>query len=495
MNLSKKVLFYFTVLTFLTISHAQTNWSVAVIDSFNTTNVGQGIWGLNSTVHDNAIHLTYYYHSIRSETTLLYAVSNGGGFTVDTVAHISGFNSYGVSTSIQFNSDGTKWIYAGFYSYPNRIIGVFKENGANWDYEFIDATGNFKTVNAIRGNQEIGFVYSSLGSNQNISQQHIKYAFWNGSQWNITTISDRGDTWKTSPTIVEAGGKIYLTYSEGRYPDSLLARVFVKENQTWQESFTDLLEIPYAGGAIDGLSNLLGATSDGMPALLHSLSDEVLPSYFMINGGNWRRTTINYPDPQILTHRLYGSNILFDDENTMFTISQSAYSQPRLSWVKEDGSAGYSDIPFKYGIILQDFVIFDGKIYVYYFDGFTSYPYDRPSTFKEAQIDINTLLTDVQGDREVLASNFELYQNYPNPFNPTTTIGFSVPSNIKSETGNVKLVVYDILGREVITLVNERKLPGNYKVKFDAGKLSSGMYFCTLSNGSYKQSKKMILLK
>jgi Secretion system C-terminal sorting domain len=86
--------------------------------------------------------------------------------------------------------------------------------------------------------------------------------------------------------------------------------------------------------------------------------------------------------------------------------------------------------------------------------------------------------------------DFSLEQNYPNPFNPTTTIKYSIP---KEE--NVTLKVFDVLGREVVTLINEEQKAGEYTVGFDGSKLSSGIYFYKLTSGKYIQIKKMILLK
>ncbi|MEW5843122.1 MAG: YCF48-related protein [Bacteroidota bacterium] len=94
-------------------------------------------------------------------------------------------------------------------------------------------------------------------------------------------------------------------------------------------------------------------------------------------------------------------------------------------------------------------------------------------------------------------TDFVLYQNYPNPFNPTTTIKFSIPSVGRNSisTSKVTLKVYDLLGREITTLVNEEKLAGNYEVKFDGSKLCSGVYFYRLTAGDFTASKKLILLK
>lgn len=85
---------------------------------------------------------------------------------------------------------------------------------------------------------------------------------------------------------------------------------------------------------------------------------------------------------------------------------------------------------------------------------------------------------------------YSLNQNYPNPFNPSTTINYSIKS-----AGDVSLKVYDILGTEVASLVNEVKEPGNYSVTFDATKLPSGMYVYILSAGNFIDTKKLILLK
>jgi len=92
-------------------------------------------------------------------------------------------------------------------------------------------------------------------------------------------------------------------------------------------------------------------------------------------------------------------------------------------------------------------------------------------------------------------AQFKLEQNYPNPFNPSTTIRYSIPSVGTHGNASVRLVVYDILGREVTTLVNKVQKPGNYEVKFDASNLTSGLYFYKITSGSFMKTMKMILLR
>lgn len=99
------------------------------------------------------------------------------------------------------------------------------------------------------------------------------------------------------------------------------------------------------------------------------------------------------------------------------------------------------------------------------------------------------LITNVKGNINI-PEHLTLFQNYPNPFNPTTTIQFTIPVR-----GNVKLKVFDLLGNEVATLVNEIKEPGSYNVIFDGSKLSSGVYFCSLFSTGMVKTRKLILLK
>ena len=86
--------------------------------------------------------------------------------------------------------------------------------------------------------------------------------------------------------------------------------------------------------------------------------------------------------------------------------------------------------------------------------------------------------------------DFSLSQNYPNPFNPSTIISWQSP------VGSYQtLKVFDVLGNEVATLVNEYKTAGSYSVTFEAGNLSSGIYYYTISAGDFHQTKKLVLLK
>ena len=98
--------------------------------------------------------------------------------------------------------------------------------------------------------------------------------------------------------------------------------------------------------------------------------------------------------------------------------------------------------------------------------------------------------TDVSEDNITVSSQFLLSQNYPNPFNPSTVISYQVP-----KTDFVSLKIYDVLGNEVATLINEEKSAGSYSINFNASKFPSGVYFYTLRSGEFTATKKLILMK
>jgi hypothetical protein len=102
----------------------------------------------------------------------------------------------------------------------------------------------------------------------------------------------------------------------------------------------------------------------------------------------------------------------------------------------------------------------------------------------------DSALVNIDDNHLEIISDYSLSQNFPNPYNPTTTIKYQIP-----ELSFVTLKVYDLLGNEVVTLVNEEKPVGSYNVKFDATTLPSGVYFYQLRAGSFVETKKMVLLR
>jgi len=121
--------------------------------------------------------------------------------------------------------------------------------------------------------------------------------------------------------------------------------------------------------------------------------------------------------------------------------------------------------------------------------GLWSRPQNNPPKLWRITLPVNGT-TGVSENNKSVPSQFWLEQNYPNPFNPATKIKYSVP-----QTSSVTLKVFDLLGKEVATLVNGVVIAGNHEVRFDAGKLSGGIYFYRLTSNGFVSTKKMTLLK
>lgn len=123
--------------------------------------------------------------------------------------------------------------------------------------------------------------------------------------------------------------------------------------------------------------------------------------------------------------------------------------------------------------------------------------WDDPAVARELTFVTSTVSTGLDDRDEVAANDFQLHANYPNPFNPETKIPFSIGGN---KTVDVQLTVYNMLGQQVATLLNDRLAPGNYEVNWNAqnslgAEMPSGIYLYELQAGNYQLHRKMILLR
>ena len=109
---------------------------------------------------------------------------------------------------------------------------------------------------------------------------------------------------------------------------------------------------------------------------------------------------------------------------------------------------------------------------------------------KQVDFDGTSELSDVIETEVSAPIDYSLSQNYPNPFNPSTTISYSIPND-----GHVTIKVYDVLGNEVASLVDEQKQSGTFDVHFNASALSSGVYYYSLKAGEFTSTKKLVLMK
>ena len=172
-----------------------------------------------------------------------------------------------------------------------------------------------------------------------------------------------------------------------------------------------------------------------------------------------------------------------DNDGDLDVLSVEYSQWGYLTWYENDGAGNFgSQQPIQQ-------VLNNPKIYAYDLDGDGDmdllFAYrDRISWYENLLIN-----TDVENNNRVV-HDFRLSQNYPNPFNPTTVISYQLSVN-----SAVKLKIYDLSGREITTIVNERKPAGRYSVEWDAKGLASGIYYYRLEAGNHIETRKMIVMK
>jgi hypothetical protein len=264
------------------------------------------------------------------------------------------------------------------------------------------------------------------------------------------------------------------------------------------------LDIDRTGGPRNGWIYVVAAEKS-LPPQATDLADIVL--HRSTNGGlTWTRTRVNQDSPGNGKYQFYpslvvddasGVSVLYLDSRNIATNDSTEAFVSRST----DGGSTWTDIRasdhrFKPKLVGTPQAQFDfnGTNMVSTTDHLLpSWSDDITGTYQIWASRIVHLMVggdDINNPENGIVQDFSLSQNYPNPFNPETKIGFRV-----SGSGWVSLKVFDMLGREVATLVNEEKAPSIYEMRWDAGSLASGVYFYQLQAGGFVQSKKLLLLR
>jgi len=183
--------------------------------------------------------------------------------------------------------------------------------------------------------------------------------------------------------------------------------------------------------------------------------------------------------------RLWGITYAADDPNVMFAGAWDGV--PRPVYISQDGWETY----FETGPLLGQY---NGNEAIY--------AYDKGNVLLQQTIGIYKLnvvyyvpAIGIQNISGEVPKSFSLGQNFPNPFNPSTKIRFQIPAIAGTTRGAVSLKIYDALGREIVTLVNEELNPGTYEIEWNAAKYTSGVYFYRLTSGDFSQTRKLVLVK
>jgi len=458
-----------------------------------TTNQGQ-TWGqmpLAMDVKYIAINGTSLFVAGTENSTILRSTNNGQNWT--TVLSASGYiNSISAANNYIIASD-------------NNASYVSTNNGANWTerkFHFMQAYAVMKTPTALYTSSTVYGAYRSTDNGANWALVNPVYPFGHirsfgmkgtklfagtngagiysstddGLNWAPTTLTNQAvySIYTTVSNIYAgtAGSGIYLSTNDGTSWTSVTAsytiysitsngsRIFA--GGPWGVSFSDnstdwnlvSFPVPNIGGVAAIGNNIFAGGTGG----IYKSTD---------NGVNWTLTSFPYPNVNALAS--INNAVFAGCEKYGFFVSQD-FGQ---TWRNVNENLGNRVSVSRMTISGNDLY---GATYV--------------SSVVKVPVS-NLVGIPVSGD-PVLPDKFNLSQNYPNPFNPTTQINYELRS-----TNYVVLKIYDLIGNEVATLVNENKNAGHYSVSFDAGKynLSSGIYFYNLQAGEFNQTKRMVLVK
>jgi photosystem II stability/assembly factor-like uncharacterized protein len=317
---------------------------------------------------------------------------------------------------------------------------VFKTTnaGANWTQVFTQ-TGGF--IDDIKfQNATTGFMYGDPV----------------GARWSLWKTTDAGSTWDSAglylPQVGTEAGWNNAMYVNGTTImfGTNNTKIYKSTNfgTSWTSSATTGTANTYSV-AFSGTTGFAGES-----AAVKSTDGGTTFSAFTVPG-----TGSIYSFNAVLTRFWYGRGASIygsTDNGGTFAAQYTGTGTYQAMSVKQDGN------------IIRGFCVSNGGGIVIY----------------------NDILTGIVKNQNEIPANFSLSQNYPNPFNPSTKINFNLP-----KSGNVTLKVYDILGSEVATLVDESLNAGTYNIDWNASSLSSGVYFYRLQTGDFTDTKKMMLVK
>ena len=394
-------------------------------------------WSIQYYIDGVTLHNVYFYDqyfgwAVGSSGIFLRTVDGGATWQED-------FLSADWSWSVDFVNPNLGWVGVGYAGYVRKTT----DGGYSWQYKSVPSYSRMMDIDFI--NENVGWAVGQDG--------HIIKTTDGGDTW-VHQISNVGQELndvefknENEGWIVGLGGVISHTTNGGanwylqssNTSNNLYGVSFCNQNVGWVAGDNGLVLNTENGGGPPLPVELVSFDADyiyGIVNLSWTTATEINNSGFDVerksDEGDWNKITFIQGNGTTTEIKHY----LFNDKVENLEDLKLFY---RLKQIDYNGGFEYSNV---------------------------------------IEVEVN------------LPTKFDLEQNYPNPFNPITTIKYNVP--FKS---SVTIKIFDILGKEVETLVNEEKDAGYYQTSFDASRLSSGIYFYTLRGGSYFVTKKMNLLK
>jgi len=351
-------------------------------------------------------------------------------------------------------SDITDNLYAGIpSSVPHKVLVVNGfDRSTNTTYDYVT-----KVANPIK---QRGYAFS-FALNESVYDGKISLNDFETVIWILGDESTQDETLNpveqdSIESFLKNGGNLFISGAEIGWD---LGRTHALSNPGDQNFYHNFLKADYIDDAPNGQA--------GTYYTCEVISGEIFDGIIDFNFDNGSHGTINVQYPDAINGINGGQNILL---------------------YKNASSANVAGIRFE-GVFPQGSV--DGKLIYLGLPFETIYIQSRRVDIISKAFDFFEAPVNSINDKEEINPNvFHLYQNYPNPFNPVTTLSFNLP-----ESGKTKLVIYNLLGEKISTLLNQEMQKGFYKINWDASNFAGGMYYYKLISNNYNSTKKMLLLK
>jgi hypothetical protein len=407
--------------------------------------------------------------------TELYAggfFTEAGGIPANRIAKWDGFSwsplGGGINNEVNAIAVSGNDVYAGGYfndAGGNLVAGLAKWNGSTWSDIGGGVNGIVRAITVVGSDVYVGGVFTMAGGS--VSGRIVR---WDGSAWHSLAEGVNGSVL----SIQQSGDDLYvggMFTTAGNQPANRIAKYNLL-NSTWS---------PLGEGATGSVDAMAVQTSTGsmiVGGAFSHVGNNILAKYIA------RFTDSENPLPVELNSftAINNGNEVSLSWTTSSEINNKGFEVERKKseWERIGFVQGYGTTTEQKYYSFTDDKLSPG---IYYYR-LKQIDYDGSFSYSNAiELDINVV------------SEFALEQNYPNPFNPSTTITFSIPKNSR-----VKLVVYDMLGNKVVTLIDDFKPAGSYRLTWygsnDQGvKISSGSYFYRLETENFVDVKKMLMLK
>ncbi|MFH0736230.1 MAG: choice-of-anchor A family protein [bacterium] len=396
--------------------------------------------------------------------------------------------------SVGSGSVNVNWEYAGSFSSDEIVWVITRDKDGflltgTWGgkiYRSIDDGASWALLN---GSMNVGYIWSIIVNNSNIfaaTEKGVYYSSNNGTTWSLYSLANKDVRTllvTNNNTVVYAG-----IWGEGVFKSTDLGLTWTAKNEGLTFKAINSL-------AENGSGEMFAGTFGGG---IYKSSD---------NAENWTKLNVGYDhvwsiginSSDEIFAATYGNGMYYSGDGGTTFSKQAGVSAPYIYSVTIDGGNVFASA-WNGGIYLYQNATESGwaQLGMVGF-GVSSVFIDRGVLYagtSDGRLYKNTTpFVGVEDNISTLSYSFNLEQNYPNPFNPSTIIKYSI-----AEASNVKLTIYDILGREVVTLINSEARPGAYQLIWNATdkfgkKVSSGIYFYSLEAGKFNKTNKMLLMK